>query len=190
VQAHQLARRLVELRAQRSRGGGCSRPGGVGCSAVASAAAGSAAALAAGAAVAGSVAGANTAYRTCTRGELRRAAARDCEADALAVGDAPDARRCQAWVEAQLGLQPWRAAGRQLAHERVETRVALAKRAADEHLEVGRGAAGLERSGRSALAGRASAHAELDVVTDVVRAYSPGTEVLRTLLDAVRARPS
>jgi hypothetical protein len=46
------------------------------------------------------------------REELLRVAARDHEADAL-VGDAPDARRRRAWVEAQLGLQPWRAAGRQ-----------------------------------------------------------------------------
>jgi hypothetical protein len=33
----------------------------------------------------------------------------------------------------------------------VEALVALAKRTADEHLEVGRGEAGLERSGRSAV---------------------------------------
>jgi hypothetical protein len=39
------------------------------------------------------------------REELLRVAARDREADAL-VGDAPDARRRRAWVEAQLGLQP------------------------------------------------------------------------------------
>jgi hypothetical protein len=36
------------------------------------------------------------------------------------------------------------AAGRQLANERVEALVAIAKRAAEEHLEVHRGEAGLD----------------------------------------------
>jgi hypothetical protein len=85
------------------------------------------------------------------REQLLRVAARDREADALTVGNTPDARCRRAWVEAQLGLQPWHAAGRQLAHERVEALVVLAKRATDEHLEVSRGEAGLERSGRSAV---------------------------------------
>jgi hypothetical protein len=39
------------------------------------------------------------------REQLLRVAARDREADAL-VGDAPDARRRRARVEAELGLQP------------------------------------------------------------------------------------
>jgi hypothetical protein len=42
---------------------------------------------------------------------VRSVAARDREADAL-VGDAPDARRRRARVEAELGLQPGRAANR------------------------------------------------------------------------------
>jgi hypothetical protein len=42
------------------------------------------------------------------REQLLRVAARDREADAL-VGDAPDARRRRARVEAELGLQPGRA---------------------------------------------------------------------------------
>jgi hypothetical protein len=48
------------------------------------------------------------------RSQLLRVAARDREADAL-VGDAPDARRRRARVEAELGLQPGRAADRELA---------------------------------------------------------------------------
>jgi hypothetical protein len=47
--------------------------------------------------------------------ELLRVAARDREADAL-VGDAADARRCWARLEAQLGLQPGRAADGQTPH--------------------------------------------------------------------------
>jgi hypothetical protein len=43
------------------------------------------------------------------REQLLRVAARDREADAL-VGDAPGARRRRARVEAELGLQPGRAA--------------------------------------------------------------------------------
>jgi hypothetical protein len=49
------------------------------------------------------------------REQLLRVAARDREADAL-VGDAPDARRRRARVEAVLGLQPGRAADRELDH--------------------------------------------------------------------------
>jgi hypothetical protein len=48
--------------------------------------------------------------------ELLRVAMRDREADAR-VGDTADARRRCAGHEAQLSLQPWRVADRQLAHE-------------------------------------------------------------------------
>jgi hypothetical protein len=54
--------------------------------------------------------------------------------------------------QAELGLQPWRAAGRQLAHERVEALVALVKHAVNEHLKAGRGKAGLFNTALNSLA--------------------------------------
>jgi hypothetical protein len=50
------------------------------------------------------------------REELLHVAVFDREADML-EGGAPDARHRRVWVEAQLGLQPWCAFGRQLAKQ-------------------------------------------------------------------------
>lgn len=83
-------------------------------------------------------------------------------------------RRLLTVIRAVIGQLPESVGGhRRNVLERAEALVAFSERAADEHLEVGRGEAGLERPKWSAI-GRADAHAKLDVVRAqlALRAYS------------------